>query len=97
MGDPQEDGEETFLSSKEMDNRPLGSKEQFSGMISKDPDLSIIWAGGANRSISSLDIDASIVFSWKIEIYFLNTDNYTIFFIFSELIKSSNLLMKKTI
>ena len=65
MGDPQEEGEETFLSSKEMDNRPLGSKEQFSGMISKDPDLSIIWAGGANRSISSLDIDASIVFSWR--------------------------------
>ena len=83
MGDPQEDGEETFLSSKEMDNRPLGSKEQFSGMISKDPDLSIIWAGGANRSISSLDIDASIVFSWKIEIYFFKCRQlHDLFYIF---------------
>ena len=59
MGDPQEDGDETFLSSKEIDKRPLGSKEQFSGMISKDPDLSINWAGGANRSISSFDNDAA--------------------------------------
>ena len=61
MGEPHESGEDTFLSSKEMDRRPLGSSEQFSGIISSEPDFSIKLAGGARRSISSDDseVDAT--------------------------------------
>ena len=55
LGDPHESGDETFLSSNEMDNRPLGSSEQFSGIISSEPDFSIMLAGGASRSISISD------------------------------------------
>ena len=55
LGDPHESGDETFLSSNEMDSRPLGSSEQFSGIISSEPDFSIILAGGASRSISISD------------------------------------------
>ena len=38
-----------------MDSRPLGSSEQFSGIISSEPDFSIMLAGGASRSISISD------------------------------------------
>ena len=55
LGDPHESGDETFLSSNEMDSRPLGSSEQFSGIISSEPDFSIMLAGGASRSISISD------------------------------------------
>ena len=61
LGEPQEEGEDTFLSSKEMDNRPLGSNEQFSGIISSDPDFSLTDALtgvlGASRSTSSLELE----------------------------------------
>ena len=69
LGDPQESGEETFLSSNEIDKRPLGSSEQFSGIISNDPDFSIMLAGGANRSISSDDneVDAAAFNEPKID------------------------------
>ena len=59
-GDPQESGEDTFLSSKLMERRPLGSSEQFSGMISSEPDFSIMLeAGGTSRSISSVESDVT--------------------------------------
>ena len=38
-----------------MDSRPLGSSEQFSGIISNEPDFSIMLDGGASRSISISD------------------------------------------
>ena len=42
-----------------MDNRPLGSNEQFSGIISSEPDFSLTDALtgvlGASRSTSSLE------------------------------------------
>ena len=60
LGEPHESGEDTFLSSREMDRRPLVSSEQFSGIISNDPDFSIMLAGGARRSISiSQDVDTA--------------------------------------
>ena len=42
-----------------MDSRPLGSSEQFSGIISNEPDFSIMLAGGASRSISISEVDAA--------------------------------------
>ena len=69
LGEPHESGEDTFLSSREMDRRPLGSSEQFSGIISNDPDFSIMLAGGASRSISSeeSEVDAAALSEPKME------------------------------